>query len=260
MFFRAHIPQPPLSDFVDSLWLYEGYARPHVKEHVLPTGTTGLVINLREDARDTTTVGGAQSQFFVLDTSEPMSVIGVHFKPGGAFPFLKVPAHELQDLFVTLDELWGQRAGELRERLLEARTPEAKFSILEQALLAQAAGRFARHPAVRFALNEFRSVQHLRRITDVTDQIGLSARRFIEVFRKEVGLTPKVFCRIRRFQGVLHSVATAKQGIDWADIALSCGYFDQAHFIHDFRVFSGVNPSTYLRYRGESPNHVTIPD
>jgi len=90
----------------------------------------------------------------------------------------------------------------------------------------------------------------------VTAQIGMSAQRFIEVFRAEVGLPPKVFARLVRFQ---HAVDRIKTGtpIDWADIAVGSGYFDQPHFIHDFREFSSVSPSAYLRQR-RSRNHVRV--
>jgi AraC-like DNA-binding protein len=109
---------------------------------------------------------------------------------------------------------------------------------------------------VRYALNEFGRTSHARSVAEVTECVGLSARRFIELFRNQVGLAPKVFCRIRRFQKVLRTVE--KQGdVDWTAVALSCGYFDQAHFIHDFRAFSGINPSTYLRQR-TSRNHVSV--
>jgi AraC-like DNA-binding protein len=91
----------------------------------------------------------------------------------------------------------------------------------------------------------------------VTAQVGLSARRFIDVFGGEVGLTPKLFCRVRRFQKVLRGVAHGRRA-DWAAVAADCGYFDQAHFIHDFRAFSGLSPTAYLTQRTEHLNHVPI--
>jgi AraC-like DNA-binding protein len=266
-----YFPPPPLSDFVDQLWLYEGYQQPHKMERLLPDGSMELVINLNEDRtrvydRDNTAqfstlrgsvIVGAHSQFFVIDTAEQHSVIGVHFKPGGAFPFLGMPAGELRNTLVSLDALWGSQAGELRDRLLEAATPQRRFQILEQVLLAQGARRFGRHPAVAFALAEFSSVPHIRTVADVTAQVGLSARRFIDVFGGEVGLTPKLFCRVRRFQKVLRGVAHGRRA-DWAAVAADCGYFDQAHFIHDFRAFSGLSPTAYLTQRTEHLNHVPI--
>ena len=88
---------------------------------------------------------------------------------------------------------------ELRDRLLEAQTLESKFHLLGQTLLTQAARHLGPHPAVAFALNEFQDVLHAPKISDVSHRTGLSQRRFIQVFSEEVGITPKRFCRVRRF-------------------------------------------------------------
>jgi AraC-like DNA-binding protein len=77
------------------------------------------------------------------------------------------------------------------------------------------------------------------------------------VFRDETGFTPKVFCRIRRFQQALGRMENRKS-VEWANVALDCGYFDQAHFIHDFRAFSGINPSSYLAHQTRHRNHVPL--
>jgi len=251
------VPPPPLSAFVDLLWISESYVQPHAQERLLPTGSMELVFTLDDDGRVASGVSGARCDCMVLDTSRPFTAIGVHFKPGGGFPFFDPPAGDLHGLHVPLDALWGRFADAVRDELWDAKTPGARFRILEQALLKKSAGRLGRHPAVRCALEEFGAAR-TRSISDVTAQIGLSPRRFIELFRREVGLTPKMFCRIRRFQQVLHTIETVPE-FDWADIALQCGYFDQAHFIHDFRAFSGINPSSYVRQR-TSRNHVAILD
>jgi AraC-like DNA-binding protein len=268
--FNSYRPSPPLSHFVEMLWHYDGYQQPHDKERLLPDGSMELVINLREDMTrmyDRRNIGqcqslpgaivvGAQSEFFVIDTAEQAAVIGVHFKPGGAFPFFNLPAGELRNEHVALETLWGRDARDLRERLLAAPTAEAKFRILEHYLWKRLAKPLERHPAVGFALREF---QGARTVADVSGEIGLSARRFIEVFTDEVGLTPKLFCRVRRFQKVLRRIGMG-QRVEWAAVALDCGYFDQAHFNHDFRAFSGLNPSAYAAQRTEHLNHVPILD
>src|SRR5262245_3677792 len=188
--FSHYVPRPPLSDYVDILWIYEGYSVPHAQERLMPTGVMELVIGL--DDRMGAGLSGLQSRFVVLDTSTAFSVIGVHFKPGGSFPFFGMPAGEFQDLGVPLEAVWGRYAHEVREQLLEAKTHGSRFRILEQALLHRCAGGLNRHPAVPYALREFGSTESPRSVADVTDKIGLSARRFIEVFRNEVGLTPKL--------------------------------------------------------------------
>lgn len=273
MVYRTYIPQPPLSEFVDLFWSYEGYNPPHVRERVIPTGTMQLIFNLREDELRVhdrqdhhrfqsfggSLISGTHPQFVVIDTASQASTVSVHFRPGGAYPFLGLPASELRDADVPLDALWGAKAIELRNRLLEAETPEAKFCVLERTLLAQVARPIAHHPAVAFALKEFQSMPNTPTVKEVSERIGLSQRRFIQLFREEVGLTPKLFCRIRRFQEVVRLIRR-EQRVDWADVALGCGYFDQSHFIHDFRAFSGVTPTTYLAYRSEHLNHIPLVD
>jgi methylphosphotriester-DNA--protein-cysteine methyltransferase len=150
------------------------------------------------------------------------------------------------------------RVYSLRDRLLEAKTPEAKFHSLEQTLLAQVARPLDRHPAVSLALKEFQSGPQPRPVSAVVEDIGLSQRRFIQLFSEEVGLTPKLFCRIQRFQEVLCLLEKGAP-LHWTELALACGYFDQAHFIHDFQAFSGLNPTAYLAQRGQHHrSHVPI--
>jgi AraC-like DNA-binding protein len=265
-------PPPPLDRFVEVIWVMEAPAAPHSKERLLPDGSVEIVFDLgsgrfpiftnetltcREFFRDSV-VCGPHSRPFGIDTSTGTSVAGVHFKAGGAHPFLKLPSGELHNMHVGLDAFWGPAAAtRVRDQLLEAPTPQARARVLEHQLLAIAAGRPDRHPAVAFALNEFRATPETQKISAVTNQIGISPRRFIDIFRNEVGLTPKLFCRIRRFQQALRQISRGAP-IHWPSVALEAGYFDQAHFIHDFRAFSGINPSAYLTdYQGHV-NHVPV--
>jgi AraC-like DNA-binding protein len=253
------IPHDVLGEFIELLWLYDGYVVPHAQERLLPMATTEFVVDLRDEGRGATAaiVAGPHSEYSVIDTSAEVSVVGVHFKPGGAFPFFGVPAGELHNLDVSLDTLWGARAMQLREQILAAPTPDAKFDVLERTLL-QTARTFVRHRAVTFALRELSAVSTARTIAEVTEAVGMSQRRFIDRFRNEVGMAPKLFARVQRFQEVVRAVHKLRE-VDWADVAAACGYFDQAHFIHDFKAFSGFTPSTYFALKSEHQNHVPLP-
>ena len=272
MVFLSYIPQPPLAAFVELFWYFEGYAEHYAKERVLPTGDVQFVISLHDDAlrsydthdteRSQTYHGplvcGPHSKHSIIDTTLLATSMGVKFMPGGAFPFLGAPAGELHNLNVPLDALWGPAAHDLRDRLLEARTPIARFRILEQTLLGQAHTKAReRHPAVTFALKEFQAVPQERTIAEVTKHADLSPKWFIEVFRAQVGLTPKLYCRLRRFQTALTRIGRPQQ-MDWTKVAMACGYFDQAHFIRDFRAFAGLSPTKYLADRTEHQNHVRL--
>lgn len=256
--FHRCTPGRPLSELVDSLWISEGYVQPHSQERVLPTGTMQLVFTIDADGRVASSVVGARSEFLALDTSRPFSAIGVHFRPGGGSPFLGIPSGELHNRNVTLDVVWGRSAASVSDRLWEAETPERRFRILERVLIDRARGPLDRHPGVRYALGVFDRSHGARPVSDVVERIGMSSRRFVQLFRSEVGLSPKVFCRIRRFNEALRRIEHLTD-VDWVDVALSCGYFDQAHFNHDFRAFSGLSPSNYLRHR-TSRTHVAITD
>jgi len=265
-----YFPKPPLSNVVEFFWFAEyDDPPPHALERILPTGTVELIINLHDDlirlfdhpdadlAQDfrSSCLCGPRSEFFEVDMSRPISLLGVHFKSGGAFPFFQLPAAELLNAHITLDTLWGMHAEILRERLLAAPDVKMKFHTLEQALIRQAIRPLSLHPAVDFMLQEFQRGSH--KIATVTDQIGLSPQWLSRIFQEEVGLTPKLFHRVQRFWQVL-SLLDKSQEVDWATLALDCGYFDQAHFIHDFRAFAGLSPTTYLSHRAEDFTHVEV--
>lgn len=267
MRYCSYAPAPPLSDFVERFWLCSD-APPHRRERILPSGTIELVINLLDDEiriydpahpdRCTRFAGavlsGTYSRFFVIDPLQHASILGVHFRPGGAFPFLGMPAEELADTHVDLETLWGPSAAELRERLCGAATPAERFSLLEQALLARLCRPPEHHGAVPVALGAF---ERNERVRDVAGLVGLSQRRFIQVFAAEVGLTPKLYGRVRRFQRARSLVGQAAAP-SWARIAVDCGYFDQSHLIRDFLAFSGLSPAEYLGQQSARvlPNHV----
>jgi len=231
---------------------------------VINLGHEMLRVSHREDADQFQSfhggvLSGAHSQFSVLDTTTLTTTMYVCFKPGGARLFLPMPATELTNQVVDLSRVFGTAAFDLREQLQAAQANDDRVRILEHFLLARVAWEQAPHPAVTFALAEFLAGHKRRSISEVTAQLGLSPKRFIHLFEEAVGLTPKVFCRVLRFQEVLCLIENG-QRISWADLALSCGYFDQAHFIHDFQAFSGLRPQAYLTQRSPYRNHVPLPD
>jgi AraC-like DNA-binding protein len=250
MLYRCRIPKPPLSEFVDQIWLYSGYSVPHKQERLMPTGTMELVLDLK---RGDAVLAGVHSRPTMIDTEDSMQILGVHFRPGGAFPFLGVPASELHNETVPLDAIWRSEAELVREQILAAPDDETRFDILERTLFRRAT-RLQRHRAVAHGL--FRLGRPVV-VSDVVEETGLSQRRFIDLFDREVGLTPKLYARVARFQRVLRRVHPSND-IDWTDVALACGYFDQSHLIHDFRAFAGISPTEYATYKTEHLNHVPV--
>jgi AraC-like DNA-binding protein len=264
-------PRPPLNRFVEFLWFHQGYSCNHQLERVLPDGSMELIINLRNEDRhvfDRVTLrprqsyrrswlSGPHAEFIIIDTVRDASMIGAHFRPGGATAFFGFPLDELRNRVVDLDAIWNVSAQSLRDQLLEAPNPVAKFRVLEEALLARWRAATSHHRAVVHALESFTRAPESVTIGKIMGEIGLSPRRFIEVFTQQVGITPKLFCRVRRFQRALNEIHRTRDVI-WTDIATGCGYYDQAHFINEFREFCGIAPGDYLKERPEYANFVPV--
>jgi AraC-like DNA-binding protein len=261
-------PEAPLAQYIGNIWLWVGDGSQLPRERALPEGTAELVISLSDrpiqlfDQPDSTAsqsiqgpiVYGPHSEYFVIERSLHRAILGIHFRLGGALPFLGHAADDLHNLALPLESLLGGTAIDLHDQLREARTPSALFHTIEAWLLARMRP-IEHHPAVGYALREIARTPADATIARIAHQIGLSTRRLGQTFSAEVGLTPKLFCRVRRFQETLTQIALDRP-VDWAGVAHDCGYFDQSHLIRDFRAFSGLSPTAYLAQRAHHRSHV----
>ena len=262
---------PVLRPFVKMLWFSDESARTGdglvAREHVLPTGTMSLVFRISDHPLrlfDThgsagrtvghAIVGGARTCYYVRDISQPIRSVGAQLHPGAAEVFLGAPAGELAERHTRLDDLWGHAADDSRERLALAGSPEAALDVLQTLLITRMPKMRGIHPAVSHALARFATTSH---VSQVVYESGYCHRRFSALFRESVGLAPKVYCRVLRFQTAIDQVADGREA-PWASLAAESGYSDQAHFTRDFRSFTGMTPSEYRRIRPAARNHVPI--
>jgi AraC-like DNA-binding protein len=268
LIFLEHIPAAPLDGCIRLLWYARVQNAPHRLERILPTGRVQIILNLARDffldclegapaqASSPSLIVGARSTYEIVDTSDMADLIGVVFRPGGFAPF----ARDAVDLFSNrnsaLEDVWGGTARSLRDRLRDVATPQARLRCLEEFLREIFAGRLARHPVVDFALLSFERAPGLASVREVARSTGWSERRFSQVFREQVGFSPKAWTRILRFQ---RAVQQLHAGLDvpWVEMALDCGYYDQSHFANEFRAFSGIDATTYSAHRTVWANHVT---
>jgi AraC-like DNA-binding protein len=254
------------------LWYAHVPSAAHARERILPTGSAQIILNLARDflldcpegepARRmaSSSVVGARSVYEIVDTSDMADLIGMVVAPGALGHLVAEAADLFSNRGVALDAVWGGCALSLRERLLAVAAPEQRLQCLEDFLRARLLVRLGepallRERAVRFALEEFARAPLAGSVRAVARSIGWSERRFSQVFREDVGLTPKVWCRVQRFQravGQLH----AGRDVAWAELALDCGFYDQSHFANEFRAFSGIDATTYSARRTNWANHV----
>lgn len=270
MIFRQRQARPPLSRFIEFLWFYQDLEVNHTKEKLLPNGAIELIIDLSPspkrlyDRHDLSRficyrrawISGIQRDYIVIGAERGSSMMGAHFRPGGAAPFFGFPISELTGSVVELDLIWKAELESLRDRLLEEPDPYHKFDVLETYLLSKARGKLEADSVVDSALSALRQWPALP-IRELAARIGVSQKRMISGFDCRVGCTPKVISRIFRFQRALQH-AYQGEAHDWAELALECGYYDQAHFIHEFRQFAGMTPADYARRRSDYPDYIYL--
>lgn len=275
MLYLSFRPGPPLNEFVDHFWLIEGGQAPRL-EKILPSATNELVVNLKNNEIHIHEVdqpeqyrrfsgavfSGTYSRSFVCNAVQHEAMMGVHFRSGGAFPFLGTEASEITNAHANLADLWGRSGLELRERLCTAATSQRLFRIMEGALTDRLHNHRTSELQMKIALKMFELGGNGTSVRDVSQELGFSQRRFIQMFNSHVGLTPKVFCRIQRFQRA-RVLAEKLKTPHWAELAVACGYFDQSHLIKDFQEFAGSTPRSYsVRQQQKDArvkdNHVTF--
>jgi len=263
-----HFPRPPLSRFVELIWAVRGKSD-HAREKVLPNGAVELIINLgshhkvvsKDDPGDfevyrESWLAGMQEEHIVIEALSESDLIGVRFRPGGAYPFLRFPVSEVTNRVVESDLIFGPLVRDLRDSLVETKGHGLRIRLVEEFLLKRIDPALA-DPLVAHAVREIGKGDGRRLVRELSREVGFSNKHLISRFRKAVGLPPKLLYRISRFQSVISHVKNLTE-VRWTEVAHHCNYFDQAHMIREFHLFSGSNPSQYLRHRDADENHVVV--
>jgi AraC-like DNA-binding protein len=259
-------PHPALRPFVECLWLLEREpaSRP---EAVAPDGHPELVVHFGDPVTRLEPLPGPEpsSLFFGqldrplrLRASGRLGVAGARLTPAGAWSLLGPESPRLVNRATPLPDLWGSASGELEARVREAASARSRLAAIESCLLDRLSVARAPDRVVDRTVEIIRSSRGTARVAALARHCALSRRQLERRFKERVGLTPKRFARITRFQNVLrlaaprassHSPATGPSlsgSACWGELAVACGYFDQAHLIHDFRRFTGTSPAAWF--------------
>lgn len=272
MLYIEHKPALPLCRFVRALWYASTPQVGYPRERVLPSGCAHVVLTLArdyltdclEDGSEQRTspalIVGQRSMYEIVATADFVDLAGILFVPGALPAFVADRADLLSNRNVPLDQVWRGYSDTLRSRMLEGSSPEARLRILEDCLATDLLGSHAHcglalHPAVEFALEQFAQYPNRISIAEVARSSGWSERRFSQIFREEIGFAPKVWCRLQRFQRAVQQVRAGLE-VPWAELAIECGFYDQAHLANEFRAFSGIDLTTYTAtYHQSWANH-----
>jgi AraC-like DNA-binding protein len=256
MLYIERRPNYPMRRFVRSFWYAHTPSVEHGRERILPSGCAQIVLSLSRDFLTGCPEGkperqiapallvGQRSRYEIIATADLVDLAGVLFEPGALPAFIGDRADLLSNQVVSLDQIWCGRTDEVRDRLLSGSSPQVRLQILEDCLAEFLIPTRATHPAVDFTLRQCARDGNQLSVTDLARMGGWSERRLSQIFREQVGFAPKVWCRLQRFQRAVRELR-AGADIPWADVALDCGFYDQAHFANEFRSFSGIDLTTY---------------
>jgi AraC-like DNA-binding protein len=184
----------------------------------------------------------------------------VAFKKGKAFPFYPFPMSELTDIVADTDLVFGREFQNVREQLLAAKSIERMFQLVELFLLHQAGDAICESistQCIDYALDSILHKPTILRLHQLSDEIGYSQKHFIDLFRGQVGVSPKHYLKIMRFQKVIAAIEN-NVSVHWSQMAREHGYYDQAHFIHDFKLFSGFTPGEYTKRKTSTLNYIPV--
>lgn len=271
MILQFHSPSHPISDHIKLFTFYEGLNLGYTIERLLPDGTVNLIIELdnipkftfdnesleKKEKYTKAWLSGMQQEYISIGSPPDSSMMVIQFQPCGVYPFLNFPVEELNKQIVDADLIFGKNIIRLREQLLEATTPNCKFQLVEQWLMNCLSESSASYKVISNAVQKICEYPSMKSIEMISQKTGYSHKQFIQLFKKYVGLTPKYFQRVQRFNKVLQELEV-RQEINWSALSNDCGFYDQAHFIKEFRKFSGFNPEEFLREKGEYINYVPI--
>jgi methylphosphotriester-DNA--protein-cysteine methyltransferase len=164
-----------------------------------------------------------------------------------------MPLHALQDGHPALDDLWPRADAEALAAALweRERTVRQRLAVLERALLARLRA-VEPGPADRLARAAVGLIEQAGgavRIDDLARTLGVSRQHLALQFRERVGLPPKTFAMVSRFRRAGAALRRHTGAVDWTRLALDCGYYDQSHLIHEFRLFADETPERFARPR-----------
>jgi AraC-like DNA-binding protein len=201
-------------------------------------------------------VVGPVTRSRILHVGKSVRAVGAVISPVFAFDVLGVPAAELVDRIVPLDDVWQPNEVDRMLHSHAHQEPIAAISVLRDEVTARLCRPHG--GAVSRACPQLITAQGGRVSVDaMAARYGVSRRRFGREFFEATGLPPKLYARISRFQSLVHALLSSDVS-RWASVSLSAGFYDQAHMINEFRAFAGSAPTTFFRPHGIALDSVDI--
>ncbi len=255
MFYRQYHPDIRLEPYIRTY--FDVRAETGAEFRFPSDGCPGLIVNfgdpflLGTGEEDLQTFTGCRlfgylSRQLMIKSTSNVEALAVKFRPGRLTPFFSIPGIELVDTSASIENLWGDWGKDLVNRIYDSRSVLQTVALLDTYFLKRLSLNMSNDRRIVAALDEILNQKGQVRITELAGWTNLSRRQFERRFICAIGLSPKRMCRIARISGVIPRLKTGLKH-DWADIAFAGGFSDQAHFIREWKYFTGSSPQSYLK-------------
>ncbi len=259
MIFETHEPNAPFDGLIESIIHYKDFQPDHSIERVVPTGHVFVIFELDGIERHTfdnetlqpiasfrlAWVTGAHRNYISISAHQHSEMFVIQFRAYGAHPFLHLPMSRIADKVVAGSDILDGELLSLREELITATSSADKFAVADAWLESRYDAKLTAPKSI-IDVVELLQAEPASKFNEVIGCYTSTQKHLISQFKKYIGITPKHYQRILRFNEVFNQMQN-DQFLSWSDIAHKCGYSDQSHFIREFRNFSGFNPEPYLK-------------
>ncbi len=257
MIYQEFEPEPELSPYIQLLWGMEGDGTDDhfEKEVILPDGIVEMVFHYADPFFTYTANGdrflqpkgfaiSQMRQHIAIESNGTVGFIAARCFPWGAYHFFTEPIGNFLDDTIDSQKLWPEHSGRLLHDLRRAQNLGERKDLLQRFLLARM-GEVGADGSIDEAVRLLRDSRGQLSVKELCDRTGLSFKQLERKFLAAVGTTPKVLARVSRFLHVCHNLSEFTDRT-LTELGYECGYYDQAHFIKEFRAFSGFTPKEFF--------------
>ncbi len=253
MYFQRIPPTPALSVIIECYWIVEDESTARVQQKIIPDGFPEMIFHLgdaycinlsgRWETQSKNLLAGQIRKYFFLENTGSSSMVGIKLRPTALTHLYGLSMSEIVDNVVDAHKILSHALQGVEQSLCKAESPEEKSTLLSvyftNLLAEKRISRNAADTAIDFILEKHGMVT----VSEMCERAGVGERQLQNLFKKYVGLPPKYFARIIRFSYIFELVQQNNQS--WSDLAYQAAYYDQSHFIRNFKDFTGENPNDY---------------
>lgn len=242
-----YAPSEELAAFVKHFWIvsWDLSGQPPYVQDVLPNPCVNMVI----ESGKTAVYGVAKSKQSRLLQGKGR-VLGVKFKPGGFYPFVKWPISRLTGNSIGIDGIFGAEADLLEQTILPQDEPGTMVELAERLLCRRLPAPDETVTLINRMIDLVREEDELTKVEQLCDRFGLGIRKLQRLFNQYVGVSPKWVIKLYRIQNAAEAIDGGRQD-GLAKLSAELGYYDQSHFIRDFKAFVGKTPDEYMKLQSE---------